>query len=199
MKAIDSDIKQRILTAAKSRFSKQGFDGTTVRQICEDAGVNGALISYYFGGKENLFYTLFETFFPIESYEELDRMADNPVDGIKLIVREVTAFKMREPMMTDIIQQEILLNSPRLSRIRDYASPPWQKLREWIVQGMEEGVFRRQSVDNALMSVLGTLLYYRNSSVYWEPLLKGDGGGLEQLIDDLTVFVLGGLMRNTEH
>jgi len=193
MKAIDSDIKQRILIAAKARFAGQGFDGTTVRQICEDAGVNGALISYYFGGKENLFYALFENFFPINAYEELNNLAEGPVDGVKLIVREVTAFKMREPMMTVIIQQEMLLNSPRLSRIRDYASPPWRKLREWIVEGKEQGIFRCQSVDNAFMSVLGALLYYRNSSAYWGPLLMNDGGDFEQLVEDLSSFVLGGL------
>ncbi|GFN29763.1 TetR family transcriptional regulator [Paenibacillus xylaniclasticus] len=197
MKAIDSDIKQRILIAAKSRFAKQGFDGTTVRQICEDAGVNGALISYYFGGKENLFYAMFENFFPLEAYDELNNMDLDPVEGVKLIVREITAFKMREPMMTVIIQQEMLLNSPRLSRIREYAAPPWRRLREWIEKGMEQGVFHSHSVDNAFFSVLGTLLYYRNSSSYWEPLLKHDSGDLEQLVDDLTGFVLGGLMKFT--
>lgn len=196
MKPIDSDIKQRILLAAKARFARQGFDGTTVRQICEDAGVNGALISYYFGGKENLFYTLFENFFPIASYSELDSVTNDPVEGIKLITREVTAFRMREPLMTVIIQQEILVNSPRLSRIREYASPPWRKLKEWIEQGKEAGIFRCRSIDNAFMSVLGALLYYRNSSEYWEPLLTHDSGDIEQLTEELTGFILGGLQGN---
>ena len=49
-------MKIRILLAAKKLFAKQGFDGTSVRQICEEAGANVALVSYYFGGKEKVFY-----------------------------------------------------------------------------------------------------------------------------------------------
>ncbi|MFC4768110.1 TetR family transcriptional regulator [Effusibacillus consociatus] len=58
------DVKMRILLAAKKLFAKQGFDGTSVRQICEEAGANVALVSYHFGGKENVFHALFDTFFP---------------------------------------------------------------------------------------------------------------------------------------
>lgn len=63
MKAADIDVKMRILLAAKKLFAAQGFDRTSVRQICEEAGANVALISYYFGGKDNLFFALFEAFF----------------------------------------------------------------------------------------------------------------------------------------
>lgn len=63
MAAAESEMKMRILLAAKKLFAKQGFDGTSVRQICEEAGANVALVSYYFGGKENVFRALFENFF----------------------------------------------------------------------------------------------------------------------------------------
>lgn len=59
-----SDVKLRILLAARKLFARQGFDRTTVRQICEEAGVNLALVSYHFGGKEKVFYALFERIFP---------------------------------------------------------------------------------------------------------------------------------------
>jgi len=49
-----------LLAAALRRFTLDGYDTTTVRQIAEDAGVNVALISRYFGSKEGLFEACLE-------------------------------------------------------------------------------------------------------------------------------------------
>lgn len=47
--------RQLLLTAARHRFTEDGYAATTVRDIAEDAGVNVALISRYFQSKEGLF------------------------------------------------------------------------------------------------------------------------------------------------
>lgn len=90
---MDSDIKLKILQAAKNRFASQGFDGTTVRQICEDAGANQALVSYYFGGKENMFFTMFDTFFPAGLYSKYLSETYTPEEGIRRMIKEVIAYR----------------------------------------------------------------------------------------------------------
>lgn len=47
--------KEHILRTATKLFAQKGFDGTSVRDICKNSGVNIALISYYWGGKKELF------------------------------------------------------------------------------------------------------------------------------------------------
>lgn len=47
------------MEAAERLFAEKGFDGTSVRDIAEEAGVNLAMISYYFGSKEKLMESLF--------------------------------------------------------------------------------------------------------------------------------------------
>lgn len=49
-----------IINSAERLFSVKGFDGTSVRDIAHDAGVNVAMISYYFGSKERLMEAVFE-------------------------------------------------------------------------------------------------------------------------------------------
>ena len=44
-----------MLDAAVCRFARDGYDGASVRDIAADAGVDAALVSRYFGGKEELF------------------------------------------------------------------------------------------------------------------------------------------------
>ncbi len=44
-----------LIEAARSRFVEHGYDAVTVRSIAADAGVDPALINYFFGGKKGLF------------------------------------------------------------------------------------------------------------------------------------------------
>lgn len=53
-----SDKKGVILDAAIELFSEHGFDATSVRMVADKAGVNVAMISYYFGSKDKMFEEL---------------------------------------------------------------------------------------------------------------------------------------------
>ena len=53
------DRKQAILLAAEKLFAQQGYHGVTIRQIAQEAGVPLALVGYYYGAKQELFYAIF--------------------------------------------------------------------------------------------------------------------------------------------
>ena len=53
------DTRSRILDAAESLFMEHGFDGTSMRLITAQAGVNLAAINYHFGSKEALIQEVF--------------------------------------------------------------------------------------------------------------------------------------------
>lgn len=53
------DLRESILDAAEELFSRHGFYGVTVRQVASEAGVDTALIHYYFGAKRQLFDAVF--------------------------------------------------------------------------------------------------------------------------------------------
>ncbi|HEX3546664.1 MAG TPA: TetR family transcriptional regulator [Mycobacterium sp.] len=47
--------KQRIVEAARDNFMRDGYERATVRRIAADAGVDVAMVYYFFGNKEGLF------------------------------------------------------------------------------------------------------------------------------------------------
>ncbi|PJE45657.1 MAG: TetR/AcrR family transcriptional regulator [Sediminibacterium sp.] len=53
------DTEQVILNAAKKLFSAKGKDGTAMQEIADEAGINKALLHYYFRNKDKLFEEVF--------------------------------------------------------------------------------------------------------------------------------------------
>ncbi|MFC0182456.1 DNA-binding transcriptional regulator, AcrR family [Pseudarcicella hirudinis] len=56
-KKIEADLstEQKIMEAARKVFTQKGYSGTRTRDIAEEAGINLALLNYYFRSKEKLF------------------------------------------------------------------------------------------------------------------------------------------------
>ena len=50
-----SQTRADILSAARRRFATQGYEGTTLRAVAADVGVDAALVIRYFGSKQDLF------------------------------------------------------------------------------------------------------------------------------------------------
>ena len=55
----DPTTEEKILSAARTVFHKRGFDGARMQEIADSAGINKALLHYYFRSKENLFNAVF--------------------------------------------------------------------------------------------------------------------------------------------
>jgi AcrR family transcriptional regulator len=95
--------KERILNAAERLFSERGIDGISMRQIASAAGVQLALISYYFRGKEGLYRAVF--------HRRIDQIS-----------RERTS-KLRELMARTS-------PPPTIEEVLDALARPWVELRE---------------------------------------------------------------------
>jgi AcrR family transcriptional regulator len=95
----DKGAEQKILSAARKMLQQKGMAGARMQDIANEAGINKALVHYYFRDKEKLFETIFlaeaQKFFPkinaifqsddplflkIEKFvdEYIDEMVENP-------------------------------------------------------------------------------------------------------------------------
>ena len=59
-KTDDPEARAKIAAAAEQLFAARGYDGTVVRDIARAAGVNAAMIHYYFKSKEGLYRAILE-------------------------------------------------------------------------------------------------------------------------------------------
>jgi len=76
---------KKIMDAALKLFAKKGFAAVSVKEVAKNAGVNIALISYYFGGKENLYEMILERQFAIsaKAIESINMEKITPIEKIR--------------------------------------------------------------------------------------------------------------------
>lgn len=196
MKQEAKDVKLKILDAAKVLFARKGFEGTTVRQICDEAGVALALVSYHFGGKENVYYALFDTFAPDflhTAYELKD-----PEEDLRSFIREFVRFRMAEPELINMLQQEVMMQSPRLEKVQQLLFSLWLGLRHILQAGRDKGCFEYESLKHTMHFVVGTLIFSRISP-FLDPVFgsgepqAGKEDSLESVVSYTTRFIFNGL------
>jgi AcrR family transcriptional regulator len=111
--------KDALLQAAQTLFGQQGFEGTTIREIGERAGVDAALIARYFGSKADLYIAAVvaeDAEGTPSEYEGLEQMADvvitradrrGPGTILQAIVRSDTSPEIRAAALDFVAQRWI--------------------------------------------------------------------------------------------
>jgi TetR/AcrR family transcriptional regulator len=95
-KTKDKGAEQKILDAAKKVFMTQGMAGARMQDIANEAGINKALLHYYFRDKEKLFELVFleeaQKFFPkinaifnsdVPLFEKIENFVDEYIDEMQ--------------------------------------------------------------------------------------------------------------------
>lgn len=177
-KEINFEKKDQILDVAEELFSKHGFDGVSIRNLARQANINIAMVSYYFGSKENLYIAVIErkmvtitqyltNAFPnggkawdklnyiIESY--VDRMVENRV-FMNIAFSELTSQK-----------SEYILNF-----LTKRTADNQQAFKNLIVEGIESGEFREVDPQLAIMSIIGPLKLYVSNPYMVKKLMNED-------------------------
>lgn len=187
----NKEVRDRILLAAKQLFAINGYEGTTVRQICSKANVSLALVSYHFGGKEHVFYEVFQ---PIRQlFANMNYDLSDSLGALKSFCRQFVLFRNNESDLIGILQQELVMNSPRLELLKDVFLPSWEQLCLILQECKNNKIIDFPSVDAAVNFIMGTLMYSFNNAFFnrFQPKLSP-----EQIADLAVTFIINGLQIN---
>jgi AcrR family transcriptional regulator len=155
-----SEKQQAIINAAEKLFAVNGFDGTSVRDIASAAGVNVAMISYYFGSKEKLMETVFEQKsttirIKVESLLQDDRLTC--LEKINVLIDDyVDKFISQQEFHKIMMREQLIEKGTTLAAlIHELKKRNQASIRLLIQEGQRSGEFRK-NIDMVLM--MGTLV-----------------------------------------
>jgi TetR/AcrR family transcriptional regulator len=137
-----SDIRQRVVRAARGRFLAEGVDGASLRTIAREAGTNVGMVFYYFPTKDDLFLAVVEKVYG----KLLSDLAVALGAGGKTRDRLVRVFvrlgeaSAHELEVIRLVAREALLSSERFRRLLARAQRGHIKmLLETLAEGVERG------------------------------------------------------------
>ncbi len=104
----------KILRAATLLFAHGDFNSVSIKQISAASGVNSALISYYFGGKKNLYqevlYTEANKFLKLQ--EDIRSRSESPLTKLRSYVDSIAEMQLQQPYNIHLIFRELLSPQP---------------------------------------------------------------------------------------
>lgn len=162
----DPEATQEALIDAGARlFAERGFAGATIDAIAREAGVNKAMISYHFGGKEGLYRAILTSGLS-EAAGRMTAFADAPRDvpAAELLgrfIESMAATFAHRPTLPLLIQHEALAGGEALDREAfPYMVRILEVLGGIVDRGTAQGVFRPVHPMLLHFQIVGTLLLY---------------------------------------
>lgn len=152
-------IEEAILRVAKTEFAAKGFDGTSVKDICDAAGVNVGAISYYFGGKEGLYRSCLEGFgrYRLKSTERILQTPKSIEDvrvRLSLFLEEFIELHFLEPEVSQILHKECTSERAVNRKLfREVFLPTFGHLHRFFKEGIRARLLKRH-LDPLVMSAM---------------------------------------------
>ena len=159
------ETRANILKAAGRVYAEYGLAGARTDGIAAAAGVNKALLYYYFKSKEGLYQAVVGSQVR-EFHEQACEVLSAKGPAGPVLLRYVSHhfdFIGTHPHYPRIFQRMMMEGDPGLERMIRQHSIPIKKLLEALLErGMKAGEFRRMNKDHTLVSIAGMTAHYFN-------------------------------------
>lgn len=159
----DQTTEQVILAAAKKVFVKKGMAGARMQDIADEAGINKALLHYYFRNKEKLFEVIFleaaEKLFPkINAIFEADRPLFEKIENF---CDEYISIVMDNPYLPLFVLNEINQDPEYfLKKVwAGKAKPNPVKFLEQMEKEVKKGTIKKINPLHLLMNLLSMTIF----------------------------------------
>jgi AcrR family transcriptional regulator len=174
------DKKDHILDVAERVFSEKGFDGASTRLISGEAGVNMAMLNYYFGSKEGLFLAVFQR--KIASFQDIlhNLGNDDSISAWNKMERYIEMYGdkvVNNNCFQKLLYQEMGMNrgNDLSNNLRDMLLKNVAELDKILKDGIAAGEFKADiDIPMVIATLYGTKNYIINTPMMASPLLGYD-------------------------
>lgn len=136
---VTASSADKILQAATKLFAHDNFSSVSIKQIAAASGVNSALISYYFGGKKNLYqevlYTEADKFLKLQ--EKVRARMESPLKRLRSYVDTIAEMQIEHPYNMHLIYRELLSPQPMFE---NYVKNRLYKIHQFMSELVNEAI-----------------------------------------------------------
>jgi TetR/AcrR family transcriptional regulator len=193
-----------ILAAAEAVFGKSGLAGARTEAIAAEAGVNKAMLYYYFRSKDELYDAVIEDHFSAFNRTALQALsAEGPARRILLnYVALHFDFISTRHRYAPLYQQLMMTGGTRMERlVRKYFLPRAQALDALLERGMRNKEFRQMDRQHTAVSITALIVFYFSAAQVLKVLQETDAhspANLKKRKAEVINFIRYGLFTDPE-
>lgn len=193
------DLKTQILDIAEELFSKNGYSAISIRRIANQAGVNPALVHYYFGNKKALLHSVMERSLKPLGHA-IAAMKKEPEASPDIIARLLLSMAAEHPNIPHLLTREVLLPGGEMQRFfTENMAPHLGGALPGLLDREKSAGRMRQDSDPAISALLimAVCVFPFIARALAEPVLgvRFDAEGIEILNQQITQLLSRGMTR----
>ena len=180
---IEATTEQQILDAAKTVFQAKGMDGARMQEIANQAGINKAMLHYYYRSKQLLFEAVFKQAFSLLAPQLNNILNDDSSieEKIRNFTANYTSFMMKHPYLPNFIIQELNRNEDFILKLKENTGfPNLQKFKTQVDTEIKNGTIKAIGADQLFVNIIALNIF----PFLGKPLIKALANKDEKTYND---------------
>jgi AcrR family transcriptional regulator len=195
MQQRSEETRTRILEAAVKQFSVQGYNTTSVDNICDQAGVSKGAFYHHFKTKQDVFLALLDGW--LQTFDQaIEASKDRPVPETFQLMTEYFPYIFESASENLPMFLEFMLQASRDEKIWQASIAPYRRYHKYFVslikKGIAEGSFADVNPDLAARLIVSAAM-----GLLMQSLLDPEGAKWDKVARETVQVMMKGLLRET--
>lgn len=188
----DKLTEEKIFEAATDVFVEKGMDGARMQDIANHAGINKALLHYYFRTKDQLFNTVFEMIAK-KIFKKFAPIFDENLtleEKIRFFFKEHISFLQANPRLPGFLLNEVNRNPARIKKLLNNIDFDniWSKLYEQHKDELQKYNISEDTMPQIMISMVAMSVFPFAARGILEALLGKLGLDFTEYMEDRKKF-----------
>lgn len=162
VKTKDLNTEGVILNAAEGIFQSKGMDGARMQEIADKAGINKAMLHYYYRSKQLLFEAVFNKAFSLLA-PQLNKVLNDDSsieDKIRNFTSNYISFIIKHPYLPNFIIQELNRNPDFLLKLKENKNfPNISKFNKQVENEVENGIIKPIKGEQLFINIMALNIF----------------------------------------
>ncbi|MFY0714411.1 TetR/AcrR family transcriptional regulator [Seonamhaeicola sp. NFXS20] len=198
----DKNTEEQILTAAKEVFQTKGMDGARMQEIADKAGINKAMLHYYYRSKQMLFEAVFKNAFSLLAPQLNAILNDDSTieDKIRNFTSNYISFIIKHPYLPNFIIQELNRNQDFVLKLKgNKGFPNLEKFKKQVDEEVSKGIIKPISGEQLFINILALNVFPFVGKPLVMALANVSNETYQQLMEDRKTQVANFIINSIKH
>lgn len=201
-RARNENTEGQILDAAKKVFQTKGMDGSRMQEIADTAGINKAMLHYYYRSKQLLFEAVFKNAFSLLAPQLNAILNDDSSleDKIRNFTSNYISFIIKHPYLPNFIIQELNRNPSFILKLKENKGfPTLEKFKKQVDEDVKSKRIKPISAEQLFINILALNIFPFVAKPLVMALTNSDNISYKQLMEDRKTEVSNFIINSIKH